>query len=246
MTLSYRVVGSGAPLLLIHGMGVTYSIWENLAPQLSPYYKLIMVELLGHGRSPAIPEGAPYYPANADEIEAVRRELNIERWDVLGYSLGAWAAQAYSQCYPERVNHLVLLCPALFSPANSAGLRNLIWLDGRAPSFCSWLLRSWRLHGLVRLLGFGGQDHPYAAVWTREIGAYPVETVKRLLYDLPGAGRAEFSLPPLPALFLWARQDVVSAYPRPLRKSDHLIAGAHSAPLLSAEEIAREVVCFCS
>ena len=102
------------------------------------------------------------------------------------------------------------------------------------------------LHGLVRLLGFGGQDHPYAAIWTREIGAYPVETVKRLLYDLPGAGRAEFSLPPLPALFLWARQDVVSAYPRPLRKSDHLIAGAHSAPLLSAEEIAREVVCFCN
>jgi len=245
MTLSYRVVGSGPPLLLIHGMGVTYSIWENLIPQLSPYYKLIMVELLGHGSSPAIPDNVPYYAINADELDAVRHELKIERWDVLGYSLGAWAAREYAGCYPERVNHLVILCPALLSRANSANLRNLIWLDHHVPQVCNWLLRGWRLHGLVRLLGFSGRDHPYAAVWTREISAHPAPVIKRLLYDLPGAGRAEFVLPPGPALFLWARQDAISARPRHPRPYDRLIPGDHSAPMLSAEAVAHEVLCFC-
>lgn len=246
MTLSYRVVGSGAPLLLIHGMGLTYSIWENLAPLLSPYYKLIMIELLGHGGSPEIPENAPYYSANVDGLEAVRRELNIECWDVLGYSMGAWAAQAYCERYPHRINRMVFLCPALFSRAHSAGLRSLKWLDPHASRLCSWLLRGWRLHGFVRLLGFGGRNHPYAAVWAREIGALPVETIKTLLRDLPGEGRAEFRLPPRPVLYLWGRHDVVSTVPRSLRANDHVIPGAHSAPMLSASEIAREVLCFLS
>ena len=51
--LRYRLEGNGAtPLLLIHGWGVTYSVWQNLAPLLTPHFQLIMIELPGIGGSP--------------------------------------------------------------------------------------------------------------------------------------------------------------------------------------------------
>lgn len=244
MTLSYRVVGNGDPLLLIHGMGVTYSIWENLVPLLSPYYKLIMVELPGHGCSPTLPEQAPYYAASADELEAIRRELDIERWHVLAYSVGTWVAQAYRECYPERIQDMIFLCPAVLSLVGRASLRNVIWLDRHLPVLGNWMLSSWRLHTLVCLLGFGSQNHPYASLWTHEISAQPVELMKRLLVQMPATERANFQLTTSPVLMLWARRDAISARPRQLRPFDRLIPGHHSAPLLSAQTIAEEVLAF--
>lgn len=244
MTLNYRIVGDGAPLLLIHGMGVSFSIWDNLIPQLSPYYKLIMIELPGHGHSPEPPEDASYYAASAEEIEALRRALQIPYWDILGYSVGAWVAQAYGQRYPERINHLMILCPAVLSLPGWASMRNLVWIDRHAPAFGSWMLSGWRLHALVRLLGFGGTDHWYASAWTREIGARPVHLIKRLIYQMPGCGRADFRVPARPVLFLWARADAIAARPLQMGPFDRLIPGNHSAPLLAAEDIAREVLAF--
>ena len=116
----------------------------------------------GHGSSPDAPPGGSYYQANACALEDLRRELGIERWHILGYSVGAWVAEAYIANYSDRVAKVVLLCPAVFSAPASAALRGFIQLDRRIPAFGSWILRGWRLHTLVRLLGFGGHDHPAA------------------------------------------------------------------------------------
>src|SRR6266851_4325242 len=45
--LPFRVEGSGHPLLLIHGWGVTYTVWQKLVPLLAPHFQLILVELPG-------------------------------------------------------------------------------------------------------------------------------------------------------------------------------------------------------
>jgi pimeloyl-ACP methyl ester carboxylesterase len=63
--LCYRLTGNGTPLLLIHGWGVTYAIWQNLAPLLTPYFQLIMIELPGIGDSPEVDPEKPYYQACA-------------------------------------------------------------------------------------------------------------------------------------------------------------------------------------
>ena len=78
--LHYRCEGSGDPLLLIHGWGVTYTIWQNLAPLLRPHFQLIMIELPGIGGSPEVDPKKPYYPACAEAIEEVRQALNIQQW----------------------------------------------------------------------------------------------------------------------------------------------------------------------
>ena len=76
-------IESVLPKHLRPGLGVitSYSIHYTKLydPQLSPYYKLIMVELLGHGSSDAAPQQESYDLANASALEALRRELGIER-----------------------------------------------------------------------------------------------------------------------------------------------------------------------
>jgi pimeloyl-ACP methyl ester carboxylesterase len=246
MTLSYRILGDGPPLVMIHGMGVTYSIWENLVPLLCPHYKLIMVELPGHGESSNPPPGKPYYSASAGEIEELRLRLGIERWSVLSYSLGAWVVQAYLEGYPEQVDRAVFLCPAALARAWSTGMQMLNRVDRRVPALGSWLLSSWRLLYLVRRLGFNGRSHPYAHVWAREIQGQPVAVIKRLLRDLPAHGRREIVPTACPTLFIWGDCDTITARPRALRPVDRVVHGDHSAPLLASEQVAKEVIAFLS
>ena len=246
MTLSYRIFGNGPPLVMIHGMGVTYSIWENLVPLLCPHYKLIMVELPGHGKSAVPSPGKTYYSVSAHEIEALRCGMGIERWSLLSYSLGAWVGQAYLELFPEHVERAIFLCPAVLVRAWSAGMQMLNRADRRAPAIGSWLLSGWRLLHLVRLLGFNGRSHPYARDWTREIQGQPVAVIKHMLQDLPEHGAREIALTARPTLFVWGDCDSITARPRQLRPIDRLVQGDHSAPLLACEQVAKEVLAFLS
>lgn len=244
MTLSFRMDGEGPALVMIHGMGVTFTIWEQLEPLLAAHYKRIIVELPGNGASPACPPEVNYYDTCAEQLEELRGFLGIERWHVLSYSLGAWAARAYLLRYPERVQRAVFLCPGSTRWLWANGFRLLACIDQRIPVVGSWVLRDWRLHGLVRILGFNGANPPEAALWTREISAQPVETIKQALIDLPQAGRAPFTLPDLPVRFIWGDQDIVTQFPRPLRPIDRVIPADHSAPVRAADVVAEEILAF--
>lgn len=241
MTLNYRIEGEGPPLLLIHGMGVTFTIWKNLAPLLKSHYKLIMVEMPGHGASPALPYQANYYQGSAQMLEELRCELGIDQWMILGYSMGAWVAQDYVQHHAGHVSGVIFLCPGAVTPIWSLSLNSLIRLDGFFPELSQWLLQGRSLNLLVRLLGFNGRGHPYADLWSREIASQPVQVIKSLLRDLPGKGRAPFSIPPCPAMVIWGAQDALTKRPRRLRPVDRVVKGSHSAPMLNAEDIARTI-----
>ena len=244
MTLNYRIEGEGAPLLLIHGVGVTFTIWKNLAPLLRHHYKLIMVEMPGHGASPALPYEANYYQGSAERLELLRHDLRIEKWVVLGYSIGAWVAQAYLQRFPERVSGVIFLCPGAITPPLSLSLNSMARLDSFFPELSDWLLQGRSLHLLVRLLGFNGRRHPYADLWTREIESQPVHVIKSVLRDLPGNGRAPFTIPPCPAMVIWGAHDALTRWPRRLSPVDRVVNGAHSAPMNNAEDIARMIRSF--
>jgi pimeloyl-ACP methyl ester carboxylesterase len=239
MSLSYRITGDGPPLLLLHGMGVTYSIWQNLEPLLTSYYKLIIVELPGHGGSAALPMEVPFYPASAALLEDLRAQLGIERWSILGYSMGARVLQEYLRCYPERVDRSIFLCPLRLRWHASAILGMFRLLDRVFPNKVGDpFLRGWMLHWLVIWLGFKGRRHPYAGLWASEIAAQPLDCLKKLMRDLPACGREPFEIPATPAVFLWGDRDQVVGKPHTLGGLDRLVPGGHAAPMLAAEEIA--------
>jgi pimeloyl-ACP methyl ester carboxylesterase len=221
-------------------MGVTYFIWKNLEPLLSPYYKLIIVELPGHGGSPALPPGISFYMGSVEMLEELRKQLEIDRWSILGYSMGTRVLQEYLRCYPEQVSRAFFLCPLRAKRAAAFLLQIFLVIDHVFPWIAGYLLRGWRLNQLVIQLGFNGRGHPYAVQWTNEISAQPLETLKKLLTDLPAGGRDHFEIiPAIPALFLWGDRDRIVERPRFLGKCERLIQGGHAAPMLAAEEIAR-------
>jgi pimeloyl-ACP methyl ester carboxylesterase len=241
--LRYRVEGSKeTPLLLIHGWGVTYSIWQNLAPLLTPYFQLIMIELPGIGGSSDADPQRPYYESCAEAIDEVRNALGIEQWSVLAYSSGTRAAEAYVRRYPQAVTRVVFLCPVYLQEIWSLLLR---LLDAPHPQTLNeWFLSDWRLYNLIRGLGFNWHRHDYTSVWQNEIELQPVDILMRSLCEIPGKGRAPFDLPAVPTLFVWGRRDILIAKPRRLRPNDILIPANHSAPVLAAAEVAAAVLPF--
>jgi len=242
--LSHKITGNGPPLLLIHGWGVSYTIWRNLVPLLEEHFKLIIIELPGIGDSPALASTLLYYPASAEEIERLRQELNIEQWAILSYSVGTRVGEAYIQRYPDRVTRAVFLCPLYLPWWSSLGLRFARWLEKLSPGLMYWILSGWRLRRLILLLGFSGQPHAYADEWQKEIELQQKDSIKRQLYQLPGLGRVPFAMLTETSLFVWGHQDVLTARPRQPRSNDVFIPAHHGAPMLAAQYVAEKVIPF--
>lgn len=234
--LNYQIEGKGPPLLLIHGFGISFNIWQNLRPLLRDVFTLIAIELPGIGKSSA-PEG-DYLEACDREIEALRLALKIERWSVFSYSSGTRVGEHYLQRHAEHVTKTVYLCPAQTRAYKAAGLRIAMRWDARFPSVGNWVLSGWRLNFLVRLLGFNLYPSPHARAWVDEISSQPVEVLKETMRSLPGHGARAFEIPSVPHLFIWGRHDLITASPRKPGLHNRVINAAHAAPVVDAEEIA--------
>ena len=88
MTLNVERHGNGRPLLLVHGLGGSVRSWDPIAPALARSRELVLIDLPGHGRSPAL-AGRQTIAAFADAIEAFVREQSLQGVDLVGSSVGA-------------------------------------------------------------------------------------------------------------------------------------------------------------
>jgi len=83
--------GTREPLLLIHGLGASKSVWDPVVPLLSPEREVIALDLPGFGAAPSLPPEVE--PTALALAEALRDQLDaqgVERPHVAGNSLGAW------------------------------------------------------------------------------------------------------------------------------------------------------------
>jgi 2-succinyl-6-hydroxy-2,4-cyclohexadiene-1-carboxylate synthase len=102
-------VGAGAPLMLLHGFTGSAQSWDDHRAALSPRFRMIMPDLLGHGRSdaPSDPQRYPIERCVADLI-AILDALEVERTHLLGYSMGGRVALAMAIEYPRRIASLIM------------------------------------------------------------------------------------------------------------------------------------------
>jgi len=114
--LYFEVHGSNGPyLLLVHGFLSSRAHWLLNLDALSGFCRPVVVELLGHARSPTLEDPGPYAPdAYGAEFEAIRKLLGAERWLICGQSLGAALTLRYSLDHPGRV------IAQVFTNSNSA------------------------------------------------------------------------------------------------------------------------------
>ncbi|MCV3211357.1 alpha/beta fold hydrolase [Mesorhizobium sp. YC-39] len=100
--------GSGTPVLLIHGVGMNATIWQDQIASMKDRHDLIAVDMLGHGTSPLPPENA----ALSDFAEQALRlldHLGLASVSIVGHSMGALVALEIALRAPSRVRSIVCL-----------------------------------------------------------------------------------------------------------------------------------------
>ncbi len=122
---NYHDVGSGAPVLLLHGSGPGVSAWANwrlLLQNRSPDFRLLAPDLAGFGYS-KVPEDIAYtVQAWLDQIVSFMDALGLDRVHVVGNSFGGAMALALAIAHPGRVNRMVLMGSAGVPFKATAGL----------------------------------------------------------------------------------------------------------------------------
>ncbi len=110
--IHYNVEGSGEPIILIHGFAVNADLnWRRtgIIKLLSPNFKVIAIDLRGHGLSEK-PHDPKLYGVNmVKDIANLMDTLKISRAHIAGYSLGGFIAIKFATLYPEKVKTLCVL-----------------------------------------------------------------------------------------------------------------------------------------
>jgi len=111
--LHYQQIGHGPNVVMVHGITGNQAIWHlEVIPALMQEYRLTTYDLRGHSYSDMPPTG--YTTADhALDLNHLLDSLGIERVHLVGHSFGAEIALHYTILYPERVERLVLIEPAI-------------------------------------------------------------------------------------------------------------------------------------
>ncbi|GHE30795.1 alpha/beta fold hydrolase [Streptomyces griseoaurantiacus] len=113
LTLSYARVGTGEPLLLLHGIGHHRQVWDPVVDILATERDVIAVDLPGFGASAPLPDGLRHdLPTMNTALGALCDTLGIDRPHVAGNSLGGLLALELGR--EKRVRSVTALSPAGF------------------------------------------------------------------------------------------------------------------------------------
>ncbi len=106
----YWKLGSGPPVLLLHGGGEWLYSWHDTAPGLAQRHTVIAVDLPGHGYTTVTDPAFRYdLPAMTAALRDLLDALGLDRVTVVGHSWGGGIALALAQGYPDRVSRMALI-----------------------------------------------------------------------------------------------------------------------------------------
>lgn len=106
--ISFTDEGKGTAVVLLHGFLENKTMWKAFLPELSKKYRVITVDLLGHGET----ECLGYVHAmedQADVLFALLMHLKIRKVVLVGHSMGGYVALAFAELYPDYMKGLFLL-----------------------------------------------------------------------------------------------------------------------------------------
>ena len=193
----YRLEGQGAPVVLLHGWGVSHESFAALAPVLAERFQALSVDLPGFGWSQAPPHawGTAEY---RDHVAALLDGLAIGPASVLGHSFGGRIALRLAAEQPARVARLVLVA--------SAGLR-----PPRSWRFYVRVGTAKLLKGLSNLPGCRGVGRRAVERWAGRVGSRDYRNagaMRPTLVRLVNEDLAPLlSAVQAPTLILWGDQD---------------------------------------
>lgn len=109
----YRSIGSGDPVMLVHGFGEDGNVWDKQVEYLKNKYHLIVPDLPGSGKSELINDMS--MEGMAEVLHSIIHEENIERCTVIGHSMGGYITLALVESYWNHVNAFGLFHSTAFA-----------------------------------------------------------------------------------------------------------------------------------
>ena len=125
LQVHYKATGpEGAPaLLLLHGFGSSLQAWDDWSVKLEQKYRVIRLDLPGFGLTGASPVNDYSEEKDLATLTHFADKLGLEKFSVIGHSMGGKMAWSLAASQPERVQALVLMAPDGFPQAKDIGTK---------------------------------------------------------------------------------------------------------------------------
>ena len=126
ITLKGETLGEGPPVVLVHGLSATRrNVVQGSRALVKRGYRLISYDARGHGESQ--PGPSYEYSDLVGDLEAVLEELELEKTALVGSSMGAATAMAFTLEHPDREPALVQITPAYTGYARTGDADGETW-----------------------------------------------------------------------------------------------------------------------
>lgn len=127
--LSYKEMGEGKPLVILHGLFGSSDNWITVGRELSKNYRVYLVDMRNHGDSPH--SDTHSYESMAEDLLSFLDEKNLERPLIIGHSMGGKAAMNFAVNHPDRFEKLVIvdIAPKAYPVHHRAILDGLMGIE---------------------------------------------------------------------------------------------------------------------
>ena len=126
--IHYVEAGTGPTVILLHGLGGSSQVWQLNIAALAEKYHVVVPDQIGFGKSdkPLVNYRIRTY---VDFLDQFCKQLKIERASLVGNSMGGWIATAFTAAFPDRVDKLVLVDAAGYTPPKDLDTRTFYGLN---------------------------------------------------------------------------------------------------------------------
>lgn len=105
--IRYSIQGQGNTLILLHGFMESVQIWNDFSNELSKDFKVLCIELPGHGKSDLFAE-IQTMESTAEMINDICKSIEIHEFVIIGHSMGGYVSLQFAELFPEKIKGLGL------------------------------------------------------------------------------------------------------------------------------------------
>ncbi len=120
--LHSRDEGRGPVVLLLHGVGLSHAVWNDVVPGLLGEFRVIAPDLRGHGQSPNPPGSHFSFAELEGDVLRLLDAKQVDRAYVVGHSGGALLALRLALDHPERVRGLVMISGSAYTDSHTRSI----------------------------------------------------------------------------------------------------------------------------
>jgi pimeloyl-ACP methyl ester carboxylesterase len=111
--IHYKIEGQGPAIVFLHGFMESIRIWKPFIEKLKNKFKVISINLPGHGKSSVFGE-VHKMEFMAESVKAVLENEKVENALIVGHSMGGYVSLAFAEKYPDAMKGLVLFSSTCF------------------------------------------------------------------------------------------------------------------------------------